>query len=77
MSAICKTCGKSYHEGRQCPEHNGEIVCIACCKKCSYHRDRDYGNPCTWHEYHKREDDEAEIRKLDKQSEALGQKVRE
>ena len=76
MSAICKTCGKSYHEGRQCPEHNGEIVCIACCKKCSYHRDRDYGNPCTWHKYHKKVDYEAEIRKLDRQIEALRQKVR-
>ena len=76
MSAVCKICGREYREGRQCPEHDGEIVCIACCKKCSYHRDRDYGNPCTWHKYHKKIDYETEIRKLDLQIEALRQKVR-
>ena len=75
-SAVCKICGREYREGRQCPERGGEVVCIACCKKCSYHRDRDYGNPCEWHRYNKKIDYDVEIKKLDLQIEALRQKVR-
>ena len=75
-SAVCKICGREYREGRQCPEHDGEIVCISCCKKCRYHRDRDYGNPCEWHRYNKKIDYDVEIKKLDLQIEALRQKVR-
>ena len=75
-SAVCKICGREYREGRQCPGRGGEVVCIACCKKCSYHRDRDYGNPCEWHRYNKKIDYDVEIKKLDLQIEALRQKVR-
>ena len=75
-SAVCKICGREYREGRQCPERDGEVVCIACCKKCSYHRNRDYGNPCEWHRYNKKIDYDVEIKKLDLQIEALRQKVR-
>ena len=74
-SAVCKICGREYREGRQCPERGGEVVCIACCKKCSYHRDRDYGNPCEWHRYNKKIDYDVEIKKLDLQITALRQKV--
>lgn len=76
MSAICKICDREYREGRQCPEQDGEVVCVACCKKCRYYRDRDYGNPCDWHRYNKKVDYDAEIKKLDCQIEALRQKVR-
>lgn len=75
MSDFCKMCAQKYREGRQCPEHDGEVVCISCCKKCSYHRERDYGNPCEWHRYNKRIDYDAEIKKLDLQITALRQKV--
>ncbi|MCI6853835.1 MAG: hypothetical protein MR908_00675 [Firmicutes bacterium] len=76
MSAICKSCGREYREGRQCPEHGGETVCVSCCKKCSYHRERDYGNLCEWYRYNKKIDYDAEIKKLDLQINALRQKVR-
>ena len=76
MSAICKICSREYREGRQCPEHGGETVCVACCKKCQYHRARDYGNTCEWYRYNKKIDYDAEIKKLDLQINALRQKVR-
>ena len=76
MSAICKICGQGYREGRQCPAQCGEVVCISCCKKCSYYINRSYGNPCDWYRYNRKIDYDAEIKKLDCQIGALRQKIR-
>ena len=34
----CPECGGSgAKEWQQCPKHDGEIVCVACCRMCRYH----------------------------------------
>lgn len=73
---VCPKCGSDYREGRQCPQYDGQAVCIRCCRECGYYQHDAMSAPCRYHLHHPRVDYVQEIRKVDQQIEYAQQRVR-
>lgn len=73
----CPKCGNyDYRESRQCPQYNGEPVCIRCCMECGYYDPDPMGLRCRYHLSHPRANWDAEIKKVDQQIVHAEAKVR-
>lgn len=71
---VCPKCGSDYREARQCPQYDGQLVCIRCCRECCYYNLENY--QCRYHLSHPRFDYDKELRKIDQQIEYAQQRVR-
>lgn len=64
----CPRCGNyDYREARQCPQYEGEPVCIRCCHECDYYDPDPLGLTCRYHLSHPKTNWELEIKKIDQQ----------
>ncbi len=71
---VCPKCGSDYREARQCPQYDGQPVCIRCCHECCYYNPANY--QCRYHLCHPQIDYDREIRLLDQQITNAERKVR-
>ncbi len=76
FAAVCPKCGSDYREARQCPQYDGQPVCIRCCRECSYYEYGAAGMLCRYHLIHQKTNYTQELRKIDQQIEYAQQRVR-
>lgn len=71
----CQKCGNTnWMEGRQCPQYDGEAVCIRCCYECCYYDPENFR--CRYHLSHPQIDFDKEIKLVEQQIVDTERKVR-
>lgn len=73
---VCPKCGSDYREARQCPQYDGQPVCIRCCRECGYYEYSDAGMLCRYYLSNPKLDYDQDLRKIDQQIEYAQQRVR-